>query len=77
MMHTMGKVAHYMGGGGGVDTALQAMFLFIFLRILVGRDGMVRIWDNLKAKYQIWSDRQWSQIRAISFHKQIRVSTTL
>ena len=40
-MHTMGKVAHYMGGG--VDTALQAMFVFIFLRILVGRDGMVRI----------------------------------
>ena len=42
-MHTMGKVAHYMRGGGGVDTALQAMFVFIFLRILVGRDGMVRI----------------------------------
>ena len=41
-MHTMGKVAHYMGGGG-FDTALQAMFLFIFLRILVRRDGMVRI----------------------------------
>ena len=42
-MHTMGKVAHYMGEGGGIDTALQAMFLFIFLRILVRRDGMVRI----------------------------------
>ena len=45
-MHTMGKVAHCMGGGRGgglVDTILQTMFLFIFLRILVGRDGMVRI----------------------------------